>query len=93
MYPLAGLRVFNAKNHLSNASQPHRSTSMSLTFNSKALDAFRNIKMSDDNAIAQLDSQTGRIKQVDRYKGSFFTMFRTGGSKTSPNTFREKYAS
>ena len=50
---------------------------MSVTFSSKALDAFRNIKMSDDDAIAQLDSQTRRLKQVDRYKGAFMAMFRS----------------
>lgn len=61
---------------------------MSVTFNPKALDAFRNIKMSDDDAIAQLDSQTRQLRQVDTYKGAFFAMFRGTGTKNRNNEMR-----
>ena len=42
---------------------------MSVTFNPKALDAFRNVQLGDDKGIAQFDPQNGNIKQVNTYKG------------------------
>ena len=61
---------------------------MSVTFNPKALDAFRNVQLGDDKGIAQFDPQNGNIKQVNTYKGAFLGMFRGSTNAKRNNEIR-----
>lgn len=61
-----------------------------MDFNITALNAFRNFNVADQDAIANFNAETGKVRQNGTYHGGFIGLFRKGPTEARNNVARSE---